>query len=161
MANLPEESADGQDHTTSLSADETAHPPASADATEAKAVFLRQILRAQAYSLPLPPPEVLEQYSRLVPDAPERFFHAWEEESEHRRVIELRKLDDRRRTQWLAFTLALAGLMAAGYFLHQGELVTGSLVFLGEVIALAGLYLGSRPKTSASPRRDPEDDSPS
>lgn len=154
MADLPEKAAGGKDRQEPGSGEQAVGSPAPAGISKATAVVLRQIFRAQAYSLPLPPPEVMEEYAHLVPDAAERFFRAWEAESDHRRQIELRKLNDRRRTQWLAFTLAVAGLLAAGYFLHQGELVTGSLVFLGEVIALAGLYLGSRPRGSESRAAD-------
>jgi uncharacterized membrane protein len=40
------------------------------------------------WSGPLPPPQTLEEFRQLVPDAPERIFRQWEEESNHRRKYE-------------------------------------------------------------------------
>jgi uncharacterized membrane protein len=53
---------------------------------EQKAVV--QTILAKFHAGPLPPPEDLEAYQRLIPDGADRIMRMWEKEQEHRHTRE-------------------------------------------------------------------------
>ena len=90
---------------------------------------------------PLPPPEVLEGYARLVPSAPERILQMTERQAAHRQEIERRNS----RRPWFGILagslLALALLCLAGYALYLGEPLVGGLLGGVDVAGLVAVYI--------------------
>ena len=90
---------------------------------------------------PLPPPEVLEGYARLVPSAPERILQMAERQAAHRQEIERRNS----RRPWFGILagslLALALLCLAGYALYLGEPLVGGLLGGVDVAGLVAVYI--------------------
>jgi len=139
---------------------------------------VREVFLSRHFSGPLPPPEVLDDYGQIIPNAPERFFRIWEQEVSHRRELEQAQIRDqrelqqaqirdrqqlreaqireRRRTQACAMILALSVLTASVYFISQGHEAAGTSVLLVEMIALAALFLGGRSTKSGASAPSPE-----
>ena len=90
---------------------------------------------------PLPPPEVLEGYARLVSSAPERILQMAERQAAHRQEIERRNS----RRPWLGILtgslIALALLGLAGYALYLGEPLVGGLLGGVDVAGLVAVYI--------------------
>ena len=90
---------------------------------------------------PLPPPEVLEGYARLVASAPERILQMAERQAEHRQEIERRNS----RRPWFGILagslIALALLCLAGYALYLGEPLVGGLLGGVDVAGLVAVYI--------------------
>ena len=116
---------------------------------------VREVVLTRHFSGPLPPPEALERYEQVLPNAAERIFRLWEDEVEHRRNLEQTQAEDRRRlqeaqvrnrlrTQTYALILALSVLLATVFFISEGHDAAGTTVLLVEVVALAALFIGGR-----------------
>lgn len=79
-------------------------------------------------------PEVIEHYSRLIPDAPERILKVFELNAETERKLQedcLRhQAADNRRKDWMAFGIIIFGLSLSGFLAYIGAtyLSIGALV---------------------------------
>ena len=79
-------------------------------------------------------PDVLEKYSRMVPDAPERVLRVFELNAELERTVVLGGFnaarDDSRRRDWMAFAIIMTGLVVSAVFayLEKPWLSGGALV---------------------------------
>ena len=93
-------------------------------------------------------PEVVEAYSRMVPDAPERILRQFElnNEAERRSQVDSVMLSqeamnkqaaDNKRRDWMAFSLMLAVIVASGIFALLGFpiLAGGTLISLFAYVA--------------------------
>jgi len=97
---------------------------------------------------PLPSPRTLSEFKSLVPDAPERIFRQWEEETKHRRDYENRALDASisrdRRGQWGAIVFALGALMVSAFAIWMGHPWIGAILGGGTIASVVGAFLASR-----------------
>lgn len=92
---------------------------------------------------PIPTPEQLEGYQRVLPDMPERILKQFEADSEHFRTSQAKALqgdiDFDKRSQWMAFIIILSGLLITFFLAYLDKdvaaIVTGlgtaSLIFKG------------------------------
>ena len=75
------------------------------------------VIHAQRWSAPLPPPDDLEHYDRVISGGAERIFRMAEEEQAHRMRQECEVLiagvTESRRGQWFGATVALCAIAAA------------------------------------------------
>lgn len=116
------------------------------------------ITMAVSFQGPLPHPALLEQYGRIVPDAPERIIALLEKQTEHRIAMESALVNGRvslsKVGQRMAFALSLFfGSIAAalGYYGHDwlaGTIATTTIVGLAVVFVL-GKEPGKPDKPSA------------
>lgn len=76
-------------------------------------IYERRIL-ASSHRGPLPPPEVLEAYCRLIPDGGNRIMIRHEKQAEHRMRMEestiKAQLEQSSAGQWMGLALGLFGL---------------------------------------------------
>ena len=93
-------------------------------------------------------PDVVEAYSRMVPDAPERILRQFELNSEAERRSQVdsvmlsqeamnKQAADNKRRDWMAFGLMIAALVISGVFawLKQPGLAGGTLAALFAYVA--------------------------
>jgi uncharacterized membrane protein len=99
---------------------------------------------------PLPPPSILERYGDTVPNGAERIFVQFEEQSRHRRDRETEviraNIDHERRGQNYAFYLSFLIVVIGGLLIWQDKSVAGLSLILGDVIALAVVFVIGREK---------------
>jgi uncharacterized membrane protein len=140
------------DVTVAKNAQTTAHKEALSVA-ESQVSGSAAALRVTEYSSPLPPPDVLELYERQQPGLSGAIIEEWKAQQTHQRDFERRQVEnehlakrDRQVTErtriWLAFILALAGLLAIAALGMQGKTVPATVVAALE--ALGGWALWKR-----------------
>jgi uncharacterized membrane protein len=107
---------------------------------------------------PLPPPAILEQYSRIIPNGGERIMRLAEEESLHRRTLEIKVIDggivddkarasERKRGQWFAFIIVVCTLLVAAFAVKEAHPVVGTIFGTGGVASVVAMSIyGSKRK---------------
>ncbi|WP_428829436.1 DUF2335 domain-containing protein [Aureimonas altamirensis] len=97
---------------------------------------------------PLPAPETMAQFAEHVPDAPERIFKQWEEESAHRRQYEAKALDGaiKRdvRGQHSAIAFAIGALLLSGWALYLGHPWVSGIVGGSTIASVVAAFLYQR-----------------
>lgn len=113
-----------------------------------KTAVIRKIQMMCAYSGPLPPPEMLERYGKIIPNAPERILKMAERQSEHR--IELEKVvikgNSRRENQGLqyGFTICLVTILGGIFLIYNNKNSAGLVAILAPLGILAASFLHSK-----------------
>lgn len=112
-------------------------------------------------SAPLPPPEFLAAYERILPGAADRIIQMAEEEGRHRRWRENRAVDadieamrrqftEARLGQIFAFVIAVMFVASGTYLVSVKDSMTAGLLF--GAVGLTGLvstFVRGRPKRSS------------
>jgi uncharacterized membrane protein len=103
---------------------------------------VRQEVRVEAFSGPLPPPDTLIRYNDAFPGCAERIVKMAESQTQHRQALETRalngKLANERVGQWMAFVLAALGIGGAIWLMSIDRFGAGATVFgtiVGSVVA--------------------------
>jgi uncharacterized membrane protein len=95
-----------------------------------------------------PPPRMLAQYKRAMPDAPERIFRYAESYAEHEREMQRAMVNSgvllRSRGQIFAFILAMTGLVGAIGLLAAGKSLAGFAVFLVAFAPIVAVFVGAQ-----------------
>lgn len=107
-----------------------------------RGMVMRQM---QAFSGPLPHPDILKRFDEVVPGAAERILVMAEEQSAHRRSLERKVIDsDIARSKWgqvLGFCIAIAGLVASGWIAVYGSAITGGVIGAGTLASLVWVFM--------------------
>ncbi|MDR2366138.1 MAG: DUF2335 domain-containing protein, partial [Zoogloeaceae bacterium] len=78
------------------------------------------IATSEHFEGPLPHPETLERYQKILPTAAERIFNDFEKTAQHLRETQQAALvgtiEKNRREHWMAFVLIFSGLLLSGVF---------------------------------------------
>jgi uncharacterized membrane protein len=100
---------------------------------------------AAAFSGPLPPPEILIQYNDAVPNGAERIIALAERQAEHRMTLERQVIeaDIKRANSGLVagFIVALAGLSAAVFLVHEGNAAAGTILGGLDLVSLVAVFV--------------------
>ncbi len=123
-----------------------------------RGVLVRQM---QAFSGPLPHPDILKRFDEVVPGAAERILAMAEEQSEHRRELEKKVIDsDIARSKWgqiLGFCIAIAGLVVSAVVAIYGNALAGGIIGVGTLASLVGVFMYGA-KTRSEERIEKEKD---
>ena len=102
-------------------------------------------LRAEAFSGPLPHPDLLARYNDAVPNGAERIMVMTEKQSEHRRGMEDRVIDAGiRRANWglaAAFVVAMSGLGVAALLILAEQYIAAAAVVGADLAAIVGTFI--------------------
>jgi uncharacterized membrane protein len=103
------------------------------------------IHQSQSFSGPLPPPEILRRFDEVVPGAAERLLRMAEEQSTHRKDLERKVIEsDIERSRWgqiLGFVIAIVGLGASALIAIYGNAIAGSIIGVGTLASLVGVFM--------------------
>ncbi len=112
------------------------------------------------YSGPLPHPEVLEQYNRIIPGGAERIFAQFESQAAHRQKIESSVIRSNAFVQIFgAVSALLLGALALGgglFLVEQGKSLEGFGAFFTSLASLVGVYVYGK-KSQVDERRAKQD----
>jgi uncharacterized membrane protein len=116
--------------------------PAPPDVAEATYTAIR------AHIGPLPPPEVLARYERLLPGSAERLFQMVERDQTHRFSLEHKIVDREARVammgQVFGLLVALAVLAVAIVAIQAGNATAGAALSAVDIVGLAGVFVAGR-----------------
>ncbi|MFO0966853.1 MAG: DUF2335 domain-containing protein [Gemmataceae bacterium] len=119
--------------------------PATQPPSESQLILQRQELRATQFSGPLPPPDILEEYEKLLPGAAERIFAAFEKQTEHRQSLEKHVVKDDTRRSWAglvaAFLLASFCVIGGVICVLHGHTAAGATIATASVATLAAVFV--------------------
>ena len=140
--------------------DPEVHPvPRPADVVQAE--YQRVSLTAEAWSGPLPHPDTLERYEKLIPGSADRLLAAFERQVAHRHNMDNREA---RRLDWglLAAFLVVTMIIAAGSTLiFLGHDWAGAGMIGVNIVGLAAVFIsGASRRKWRRPHQEPEPPSP-
>jgi len=108
----------------------------------------RVSFQVSGFSGPLPPPEALEHYNRILPGAADRLLTMAEGQTRHRQGLENRALHAKvwseRIGQVMAFILSMVALLGSLWLMSNGMWQAGFGVLLTTVIALVVAFIKGR-----------------
>jgi uncharacterized membrane protein len=97
---------------------------------------------------PIPDPESLEEYSRIIPNGAERIMALAEKQSSHRMVLEKKVIISQIAQSYLgqifAFLIGIAALGSAVYCIINGREISGSIIGIGGITGLVTAFLKGR-----------------
>jgi uncharacterized membrane protein len=129
----------------------------SADVTEMRSMF----------SGPVPPPELLAGYEKVLPGMADRILTMAEKEGDHRRAMERLSMEtqstcnlrlveshvnDVKRGQEYALIVAISALLTGGVVTVMGQPIVGGLLGTGGLIGLVSAFINGR--KSANQKQD-------
>ena len=117
-------------------------PPENAAAIVARTVELK------GYAGPLPAPEILEGYEKVMPGAAKIIIDMAVGEQAFRHKTVNRDLILRTFLvaigQLCAFILGISGIAGAVFLLYHDKSISGLAVFIGSLATLVGVYIANR-----------------
>jgi len=104
-----------------------------------------------SFSGPLPPPNHLEQYERILPGAAERLLKMAEDQSLHRRNLETKVIhsgvSDSKKGLWFGLIMGLSGFGLVGYCASLGLQLLAGIIAALDLGSLVGVFVyGSKQK---------------
>ena len=104
-----------------------------------------------SFSGPLPPPNHLEHYEKVLPGAAERIFKMAENQSLHRRNLETKVVDsgisDSKKGLWFGLLIGLSGFLLVGYCAYLGFQLLAGIIGALDLGSLVGVFVyGSNQK---------------
>lgn len=115
----------------------------------------------QTFNGPMPHPDILEGYGRLVDTAPERILKVFEADSQHVRDFEIAALvaqrEDNKRVHWMAYSLIATGYgMSALFALMDKDWLAGIVLTTTIVGTVVGFLQGKKDTRSPGAAEDDE-----
>ncbi len=115
------------------------------------------------FSGPLPPPEILAQYEKILPKAAERILAMAEKQSSHRQAMEQRIIYSEtfqaKVGMFLAFILVISALIIGGYLSLNNHPVNGLvsiIIAIGIIVETFILKRNADKKTQRTVQPPPE-----
>ncbi|MFN6943506.1 MAG: DUF2335 domain-containing protein [Cytophagaceae bacterium] len=110
------------------------------------AVFqLASFTRRTIHSGPLPPPEVLEKYSAIIPNGAERIMQMAENQNSHRIAIEKSAIKSQSNQSFLGqifgFTIGIVALLAAWHLAINGHNAVAGIIGGTTVVGLVSVFI--------------------
>lgn len=131
-----------------------------------KQTALRQILTSVQYQGPLPPPAMMEDYARIIPNGADRLVILLEKQTAHRIAMEDKLVTGRitvtKNGQFIAAGLSIFFGLVAAFLGYTGHDLLGGSIGVTTIIGLAVVFvLGKEPgQRGPSEAPEPEDQPP-
>ena len=114
-------------------------------------------VQASTFSGPLPPPDIMEGYNNIVPNAAERIITVFESEVKHRHDLERAQVDDEKQDrirahrlillgQVMGFILAVAFIVSGTFLIFHDKQVSGTIVSTTAMLGIIAAFLNSHKK---------------
>ena len=128
-------------------------PPQKKTQTRGTGIQISHV-KTSAFSGPLPHPEIMEGYNRIVPNAAERIITVFEAEVKHRHDCERNQVSDERQDrirghrqvllgQIMSFILAVAFIASGTFLIFHNKQVSGTIVSTTAMLGIIASFLNS------------------
>lgn len=98
----------------------------------------------EAHQGPLPAPETLKKYDLIQPGFADRIFKMAEDNSKHRKQIEIEQCKCESRGQWMAFSICIFAMICAFVSVLKGFSVAGSILGGASLAIIISSFLGKK-----------------
>ena len=119
-------------------------PPQTLPTFEIKAAHETRV----SFSGPVPPPEILQAYNKVMPDGAERILSMAERQSLHRQELEKIIVKGNSRHQaWgisAAFLLSIVTIAVGVFLIYNDKDASGLAIIIADLVALAGVFVYAR-----------------
>lgn len=103
------------------------------------------VFKAEGFSGPLPPPQMLVKYNEAFEGCAERIVAMAERQATHRQGIEKTAVESNfrseRRGQILGFVIALAAICGGFYLAMHDKETAGLATIIATVVSLSGVFI--------------------
>ena len=114
-------------------------------------------VQSSTFSGPLPPPDIMDGYNRIVPNAAERIIAVFESEVIHRHELERLQATgdekDRSRSLLLVFSgqifgflLAMAFVASGAFLIFNNKQISGTVISTTAMVGIVAAFLRSNKK---------------
>lgn len=104
-----------------------------------------EVVVAERYEAPLPHPQILEEYDRIVPGSAKIIIDDFQANTEHIRYLQKTQLEEAisrdKKGQWMAFFLAICIIFLSCYSLYLGHVLVAGGTCLVALATLAIAFL--------------------
>jgi uncharacterized membrane protein len=122
----------------------------------------RQVsVQLESFSGPLPPPQVLSDYERIVPGSAAKILNMAVGQSEHRKSLEAKVIDSNitnsRLGLYFGLVIGLVGIIAGTYLGLYDKQIAGGVIGGGSLVSLVGVFIyGSQQRQKERSGREKE-----
>lgn len=113
-----------------------------------KAVVEAVCVKAEFFSGPLPPPQIIKGYDAIVPGSANIIIDSFVQQSEHRRNIETQvttsEIKRAERGQNYAFIIVLLLIIAAGYGIYKGHTWVAVIFGGPAIIQIVSMFISGK-----------------
>ena len=110
--------------------------------------FQTMVSHETSFSGPLPPPEIIRDYDKILPGGAERIFAMAEKEQAHRHNIDSTAVNGAiskdKRGQWMGFSIAVIILAIASVFAWRGNTTFAGTLIAIDLIGLVSVFVLGR-----------------
>lgn len=121
------------------------NPSGTAPLNSPAPLAINAISIEQGFSGPLPPPDALAAYEKIMPGSAERIFVMAEKEQEHRISLEnyavKEQLQQSHHGQNYALIISLAAFLVSAFLAYTGHEVTASIIAGIDLIGLTAAFI--------------------
>jgi len=121
------------------------HTPGTLREPQQNRVVMTQVTHRSG---PLPDPQTLAEYDRVVPGAAERILVMAERQQAHRQNLEAADLQAAvlfaKRGQWMALCITVLAFVVGSSLAFVGQTTVASILFGTVIVAVVGAFLGSK-----------------
>ena len=108
---------------------------------------------SERFAGPIPPPPVMKQYEEILPGSADRILKMAENQSEHRRWMEKKRLSSSNREvhfgQIFGFLIGIVAIVTGGYTALSGAPIPGGFIGTAGVVGLVSVFvIGSNRNSS-------------
>ncbi len=100
---------------------------------------------SMSFSGPLPPPTLLSDYDKIIPNGAERILAMVERQSAHREELEANvvrgNVAAQTRGSYFAFILGLVALVGGMLLIYVGKSVSGLVAIISAMTGLGGVFI--------------------
>jgi uncharacterized membrane protein len=114
----------------------------------------RALVQVETHAGPIPPPEVIEGYEKVLAGSANRIIKMAENEQTHRQKLERRNQLFQTGLisigQLFAFLMGMSGIAGGVYLVKNDKSIAGFGVFFTSLSALVGIFLYNRKRHPAA-----------
>jgi uncharacterized membrane protein len=101
-------------------------------------------IEASRFQGPLPPPQVLDHYDKIIPGSAERIISMWENQVRHRQELEMKVIaSDIKQSHFgsiLGFIIAMSAIGSGTFLAYIGRPTEGIAAIISALVGLVGVY---------------------